>query len=98
MFGGRELNVSLYSSFFSWRINIFGWYTWGVVVQGRRARCDVNRYVQCDLLGRPRSLRIILEDTRDIWTRGIQSIARKEILDKTDRFERLRVSASHRSL
>ena len=98
MFGGRELNVSLYSSFFSRRIIIFGWYTWGVVVQGRRTRCDVNRYVQCDRLGRPRSFPAVLEDTRDIWTRGIQSIERKEILNETDRFDRLRVSASHRSL
>ena len=98
MFGCRELNVSLYTSFFGWRIIIFGWYTWAVVVQARRARCDVNRNVQCDRLDRPRSFRIILEDTRDIWTQGIQSIERKEILNKTNRFERLGVSASHRSL
>jgi hypothetical protein len=62
MFGGGELNASRYSSFFGGRIVIFGWYTWGAVVQVRR--CNVDRYVQGDRLRRPRSFpNVILEDT-----------------------------------
>jgi hypothetical protein len=92
MFGGGEL----YSSFFDGRIVIFGWYTWGTVVQ---FPCNVDRYVQCDRLRRPCSFpNVILEDTRDIYTRDVQLIERKGIFNKTNHFERLGVSASHGSL
>jgi hypothetical protein len=97
MFGGGELNASRYSSFFGGRIVIFGWYTWGAVAQVRR--CNVDRYVQGDRLRRPLSFpNVILEDTRDICTRDVQLIERKGILNKTDHFESLGVSASHGSL
>jgi hypothetical protein len=97
MFGGGQLNASRYSSFFGGSTVTFGWYTWGAVVKVRR--CNVDRYVQCDRLRRPRSYpNVILEDTSDICTRNVQLIELKGILNKTNHFERLGVSASHGSL
>ena len=59
----------------------------------------MERYVQCNRLGQPRSSpNAIPEDTRDFCTRDVQLIKRRGILDKTNHFERLRVSAFHGSL
>jgi hypothetical protein len=45
----------------------------GAVVQVRR--CDVDRYVQCDWVRRPRSFpNVILEDTRDLCPRDVQLV------------------------
>jgi hypothetical protein len=68
MYGDGELNASRYSSFFGGRIVIFGWYAWEAFVEVRR--CNVDRYVKCDRLRRPRTnfFTIILEDTGDICT------------------------------
>jgi hypothetical protein len=97
MFGDGELNASRYSSFFGRRIVIFGWYTWGAVVQVRM--CNVDRYVKCDRLCQSRNFRnVILEDTGDICTGDVQLIERKGILDKTYLFESLGVSAFHGTL
>src|SRR6266849_2753695 len=96
MLGGGELNASQYSSFFGRKIFIFSWYAWGAVTVVQVRRFNVDRYVQCDRLRRPHSFpNVVLEDTRDICTRDFQLIGRKGILNKTDRFERLEVSASH---
>ncbi len=93
MFGSGELNASRCSSFFGVRIAIFGWYIWEAFVLVRRYNLD--RYVQCDRLRRPRSFpNAILEDTGNICTRDVQLIEREGILNKTDHFERLGVSAS----
>ena len=97
MFGSGELNASRYRSFFGGRIVSFGWYPWGAFVQVQR--CNVDRYEQCDRLGRMRGFySAIPEDTRDTCTRDVQLIEGKEILNKTNLFERLGVSAPHRSL
>jgi len=94
MFGREELIASRYSGFFGERVTIFVRYALGGVVQIRR--CDVDCYVNCDLLRRPRTFpNAILEDTRDIYTRDSQLIERKGILNKTDLFERPGVSISH---
>jgi hypothetical protein len=93
MFGGGGSNASRYSSFFGGRIDIFGWYTRGAVAQ---LRCNLDRYVKCDRLRRPRGFpNVILEDTRDICTRDVQPIERKGILNQTNLFESLGVLASH---
>ena len=77
MFGNRGLNGFWNSSR---RIIIFGWYTWGAVVQVRGS--NVDRYVKCDRLRRRHSFpKVILEDTRDIWTRDIRLIERRRILN-----------------
>jgi hypothetical protein len=84
----------LNSGFFGGNIDMFGWYTWGAVVQVRGY--NVDRHVQCDRLRRPCSFpNVIIEDTRDICVRDVQLIERKGILNKTNHFETLRVSASH---
>ena len=56
---------------------------------------NFDRDIKCDRLRRPRSSpNVILEDTRDICTRDIQLIERKAILDETNHFGRIGVSAS----
>jgi hypothetical protein len=76
---------------------MFGWYTWGDVVQVQR--CDVDRYVKCDQLHRRRSFpNVIPEDTRDVCTQDVQLVERDKIFNKTNHFERLGVFASHESL
>ena len=99
MFGDGELNASWYSSFFGGRVVIFSWYASGALTVVQVRRCNVDRYVKCDWLCQPRSFpNAILEDTRDIYTRGIQLIKQKGVLNKTNHFERLRVPASHEYL
>jgi hypothetical protein len=91
MFGSGELNEPRCSSFFGMRI---ARYIWEAFVLVRRYNLDC--YVQCDRLRRPRSFsNDILEDTRNICTQDVQLIEREGILNKTDHFERLGVSASH---
>ena len=71
MFRVGELNASRYISFFGGRIVILGWYTWAVV---QVRSCNVDRYVKCDRLRRPRSFPdVILQDTRDIRAREMFS-------------------------
>ena len=85
MFGGGELNVSLYGKSFGGRIAIFGYYAWGAVAQ---VWCDIDCYEQGDGLHRPRSFpRVILEDARDICTRDVHLIERKRIPNKTNHVE-----------
>src|SRR6266852_814755 len=75
--GGGELNASWYSSFFCGRIEIFGCYNREAVVV---RRCNVDCNVNCDRLRRPcSSPNVILEDTRNIYTRGLQLSKQKEI-------------------
>ena len=55
------------------RMDTFRWYIWGAVGQVQRGFID--RYAECDWLRRLRKLpNIILEDTRDIYTRDVQLI------------------------
>jgi hypothetical protein len=97
MFGSGNLNLSCCSSFLGGRIVIFGWYTWGAVVQ--IPRCNVDHYVKCDRLCQPRSsFNVVVEDTGDVYTRAtrdVQLTERKGILDRTNHSERPGVSASH---
>ena len=89
MFRGGGLNASPYGSLFGRRTIICGWYTWRAVEQGRRR--NVDPYVKCDRLPRPRSSP---KDTLEICTRCSVDLT-KGNLNKTNHFERIGVSASH---